>query len=44
MLYASSKEALKKKLVGITHEIQGTDLAEMARGDVEEKLKGKAYS
>lgn len=30
MLYASSKEALRKALVGIAAEIQGTDLSEVS--------------
>ena len=29
MLYASSKDALKKKLTGIAHEVQGTDMDEV---------------
>lgn len=32
MLYASSKEALRKALVGIAAEIQGTDLSEVSYG------------
>ena len=30
MLYASSKDALRRSLVGIAVEIQGTDLSEVA--------------
>lgn len=30
MLYASSKDALRRSLVGIAHEIQGTDHSEIA--------------
>lgn len=30
MLYASSKDALRKALVGIAAEIQGTDLSEVS--------------
>ena len=30
MVYASSKDALRKSLVGISTEIQGTDLSEVA--------------
>ena len=30
MLYASSKDALRKSLVGISAEIQGTDMSEVA--------------
>lgn len=30
MLYASSKDALRKSLVGISSEIQGTDMSEVA--------------
>jgi len=38
MLYAASKDALKKKLVGINHEIQGTDIAELDAKNVTEKI------
>jgi len=38
MIYASSKDALKKKLVGINHEIQATDQSELNQKDVTEKI------
>jgi hypothetical protein len=46
MLYASSKDALRKSLVGISAEIQGTDMSEVAHETGElplkERLCGKA--
>jgi cofilin len=39
MLYASSKDAIRKKLVGIGAEIQGTDMSEVAYEAVLEKVK-----
>lgn len=39
MLYASSKDAIRKKLVGIGAEIQGTDLSEVSYEAVLEKVK-----
>lgn len=39
MLYASSKDALRKKLVGIGTEIQATDASEIAYETVLEKVK-----
>jgi len=39
MLYAASKDALRKKLVGVSTEIQATDLSEVAHEVVLEKLK-----
>jgi len=39
MLYASSKDALRKKLVGIAHEIQATDPSEITFETVLEKVK-----
>lgn len=38
MLYAASKDALKKKLVGINHEIQATEHSELNQKDVTEKI------
>ena len=38
MLYASSKDALKKKLVGINHEVQATEHSELNQKDVTEKI------
>ncbi|KAI3628568.1 cofilin [Malassezia furfur] len=38
MLYASSKDALRKALVGIAAEIQGTDLSEVSYDAVLEKV------
>ena len=39
MLYASSKDALRKKLVGISTEIQGTDFSEVSYETVLDKVK-----
>jgi cofilin len=41
MLYAASKDALRKKLVGINHEVQATESSELAERDIIEKLKSK---
>merc|ERR1711991_807609 len=38
MLYASSKAEFKKKLIGISTEIQATDLAEIDEDSVREKV------
>ncbi|PKI84648.1 cofilin [Malassezia vespertilionis] len=38
MLYASSKDALRKALVGIAAEIQGTDFSEVAHDVILEKV------
>jgi cofilin len=38
MLYASSKDALRKKLVGVASEIQCTDLSEIAYDVVLDKV------
>jgi cofilin len=38
MLYASSKDALRKKLVGVAAEVQATDLSEIAYDTVLEKV------
>jgi cofilin len=43
MLYASSKDAVKKKLVGINHEIQATEHSELDKNEVTERLKSKMY-
>lgn len=37
MLYASSKDAIRKRLVGVAIEIQGTDLSEVSYEAVLEK-------
>lgn len=42
MLYASSKDALRKKLVGLAIEIQGTDFSEVAHEAVFEKASRSA--
>jgi len=39
MLYASSKDALRKKLVGVSCEIQGTDYSEVDYHTVLERIK-----
>jgi len=41
MLYAASKDALKKKLVGINHEIQATDFSDLTQKEVTEKVLQK---
>jgi cofilin len=41
MLYAASKDALRKKLVGINHEVQATESSELAERDIIDKLKSK---
>jgi len=41
MLYAASKDALKKKLVGIANEIQATEHSELNQKDVTEKIMCK---
>ena len=38
MLYASSKDAIRKKLVGIGHEVQGTDFSEIDYESVLERV------
>jgi len=38
MLYASSKDALRKKLIGVAAEIQATDLAEVSYDEVFDKV------
>jgi len=43
MLYAASKDAVKKKLVGINHEIQATDHSELNKSDLIDRLKSKMY-
>jgi len=40
MLFASSKEALKRSLPGLSGEIQGTDYTEVAFETVEKKIVG----
>lgn len=43
MIYASSKEALRRALAGVHTEVQGTDFSEVAYETVLEKLsKGAA--
>lgn len=43
MLYASSKEAIRKALVGISTEIQGTDLSEVSYDTVLEKVARSTF-
>ena len=38
MLFASSKDALRRSLVGIAAEIQGTDYSEVAHENVLDKV------
>eukprot|EP00178_Gracilaria_changii_P012605 TRINITY_DN35685_c0_g1_i1.p1 TRINITY_DN35685_c0_g1~~TRINITY_DN35685_c0_g1_i1.p1 ORF type:complete len:152 (+),score=32.13 TRINITY_DN35685_c0_g1_i1:37-456(+) len=42
MLYASSKDALKKKLQGIGVEIQATDFDEISQQALQDKINSKA--
>ena len=42
MVYAASKDALRKKLLGVAAEIQGTDLSEVAYDTVMEKVSKSA--
>jgi len=39
MLYASSKDSLKKKLLGIATEIQATDMAEVSKEAVLDRVR-----
>lgn len=39
MLYASSKDAIRKKLAGVATEIQATDMSEVSNEAVLEKVK-----
>lgn len=39
MLYASSKDAIRKKLAGVATEIQATDMSEVSHEAVLEKVK-----
>ena len=41
MLYASSKDALKKTLEGVQDEFQATDRGDLDLGDLEKKAGGK---
>lgn len=41
MIYASSKDALKKKFVGITNDFQATEYSELTVKEVTEKLLQK---
>jgi len=41
MVYASSKDALKKKLVGIANEIQATDQSDLNEKDITAKIMCK---
>lgn len=41
MVYTSSKDSLRKKLVGVATEIQATDEAEISKDAVEERCKRK---
>jgi len=43
MLYASSKDAVKRKLVGINHEIQATEHSELDVKEVTERIKSRMY-
>lgn len=43
MLYASSKDALRKALVGIATEIQGTDFSEVSYETVLEKVSRSTF-
>jgi len=39
MVYASSKEALKKKLLGMAGELQATDFSELSYKEMKDKMK-----
>ena len=39
MLYASSKDAIRKKLVGVANEIQATDAAEVSYDTVLDRVR-----
>jgi len=41
MVYAGSKDSLRKKLDGVALEIQGTDMSEVAYESVLERVAGK---
>lgn len=41
MLYAASKDALRKKLVGINHEVQATEISDLSQEAVQDKLKSR---
>ena len=43
MLYASSKDALRKALVGIATEIQGTDMSEVSYETVLDKVSRSTF-
>jgi len=43
MLYACSKDVIKKKLVGITHEIRATEYSELNKHDVTDRIKNRKY-
>ena len=41
MLYAGSKDLIKKKLVGITHVIQAAEYSELNKHDVTDRIKNR---
>ena len=41
MLYAASKPTVRRKLVGINHEIQATEYSELNKQEVTEKVKSR---
>jgi len=41
MIYAASKDNLKKKVVGVKHEIQATELSDLSRHEITEKIKSR---
>jgi cofilin len=43
MVFASSKDALRKSLVGISAEIQGTDFSEVSYETVLEKVSRSTF-
>lgn len=43
MIYASSKDALRKSLVGIAVEVQGTDFSEVSQETVHEKASRQSF-
>ncbi|ESO10948.1 hypothetical protein HELRODRAFT_167462 [Helobdella robusta] len=44
MLYASSKDALKKKLVGITHEIQANEHSDLNHSEITDKVLSRVVN
>jgi len=41
--YLTGKDVIKKKLVGITHEIKATEYSELNKHDVTDRIKNRKY-